>query len=198
MPGTFAERLRGAASILIALALLPVLSVQTAVGRDTPSSERKSWRGDHRGPLVSPDLCRRVGECLESNHPPAVYAADAIKALDAAHVHKAVILSCAYLYGLPSLHLSPAEVATRTRQENEFPAAEIAKYPDRLVGFVSVDPLEDSAIEEMRYWAGKHTFVGLKLHFTASAVNIRNAEHRRKVARVLAEAAKEGLPIVIH
>lgn len=148
--------------------------------------------------LASADLCRLVGECLESNHPPAVFAADAIRALDAAHVSKGVILSCAYLYGLPSLHLPPSEIAKRTRLENEFTAAEIAKYPNRLVGFLSVNPLQDSAMEELLHWAHKGQFDGLKLHFTASAVNVRRAADRQKVARVLAEAANEGLPIVIH
>jgi predicted TIM-barrel fold metal-dependent hydrolase len=111
---------------------------------------------------------------------------------------KGVVLSCAYLYGLPSLHLSPGEIAKRTRLENEFTAAEIAKYRKRLVGFLSLDPLQDGAIDELRYWKGKGKFVGLKLHFTASAVHIRNAADRQKVARVLGEAAQEGLPLVIH
>lgn len=162
------------------------------------SADVKVWRADHHMHLASPDLCRRVGECLDSNHPPAVYAADAIRALDAAHVSKGVILSCAYLYGLPSLHLPPGEIQKHTRLENEFTAAEIAKYPKRLVGFLSVDPLQDGALAELRYWKPRHRFVGLKLHFTASAVHIRNAADRQKVARVIGEAAKENLPMVIH
>ena len=148
--------------------------------------------------LASPDLCGRVGECFSSNHPPAVYASDAVRALDDAEVSKGVILSCAYLYGLPSLHLAPGEVAKRTRMENEFTAAEVAKYPTRLVGFLSVDPLQDSALDEIRHWKDNRQLVGLKLHFTASAVHIKNAADRQKVARVLSEAAAEHLPIVIH
>ena len=148
--------------------------------------------------LASPELCALVGECLESNKPPAVYAADAVRALDDAHVSKGVILSCAYLYGLPSLHLKPGELAAKTTQENEFTAAEVAKYPDRLVGFLSVDPLADSAIDEIHHWRGSHQLIGLKLHFTASAVNIGNAAERRQVAKVIAAAAAESLPMVIH
>jgi predicted TIM-barrel fold metal-dependent hydrolase len=156
------------------------------------------WRADHHMHLASPDLCRRVGECLPSNHPPAVYGSDAVHALDEARISRGVILSCAYLYGLPSLHLSPTEVAKRTRMENEFTASEVAKYPDRLVGFLSVDPLQDSALDEIRHWRGSQQLIGLKLHFTASAVKIRSATDRNKVSRVLAEAAAEHLPIVIH
>lgn len=148
--------------------------------------------------LASPELCRLVGDCLKSNHPSAVYAADAVRVLDQAHVAKGVILSCAYLYGMPSLHLKADDVAKRTRIENEFTAAEVAKYPGRLVGFLSVDPLEDSAIEEIRHWHGNHQLIGLKLHFSASKVNIRDEDQRHRVAKVVAAAAEEHLPLVIH
>ncbi len=148
--------------------------------------------------LASPALCRLVGDCLQSNHPPAVYAADAVRVLDEAHVEKGVILSCAYLYGMPSLRLKPKDVAKRARMENEFTAAEVAKYPGRLVGFLSVDPLQDSAIDEIRHWRGSRQLIGLKLHFSASKVNIRNADQRRRVAKVIATAAEEHLPLVIH
>jgi predicted TIM-barrel fold metal-dependent hydrolase len=157
-----------------------------------------SWRADHHIHLASADLCRLVGECLPSNHPPAVFASDAVRALDEAHVSKGVILSCAYLYGLPSLHLTPREIAEHTRRESEFTAAEVAKYPTRLVGFLSVNPLQDSAIDEIRHWQGSHELIGLKLHFTASAVHIRSSAERRQVSRVVSEAAVEHLPIVIH
>lgn len=148
--------------------------------------------------LASQELCALVGECLESNKPPAVYAADAVRALDDAHVSRGVILSCAYLYGLPSLHVKPRELAAKIRQENEFTAEEVAKYPGRLVGFLSVDPLANSAIDEIHHWRGSRKLIGLKLHFTASAVNIRDAAERRQVAKVIAAAAAQGLPMVIH
>jgi predicted TIM-barrel fold metal-dependent hydrolase len=163
-----------------------------------PAPDTAPWRADHHIHLASADLCRLVGECLPSNRPPAVFASDAVRALDKANVSKGVVLSCAYLYGLPSLHLTPREIAERTRRENEFTAAEIAKYPARLVGFLSVNPLQDSAIDEIRHWKGSHQLVGLKLHFTASAVKMRRPAERRQVARVLSEAAAERIPIVIH
>jgi len=174
----------------------PVLAVHGLGVKESPDAI--SWRADHHIHLASADLCRLVGECLPSNHPPAVYASDAVSALDEAHVSKGIILSCAYLYGLPSLHLTSREIAERTRRENEFTAAEVAKYPTRLVGFLSVNPLQNSAIEEIRHWRGSHVLIGLKLHFTASAVHIRSAAERRQVARVVSEAAAEHIPIVIH
>jgi predicted TIM-barrel fold metal-dependent hydrolase len=74
----------------------------------------------------------------------------------------------------------------------------VAKYSARLVGFLSVDPLQASAIDEIQHWQGSRELIGLKLHFTASAVHMSDAAERRKVAAVLAEAAAEHLPIVIH
>ena len=192
-------RIASVARIILVLALLPTTRVPTA----TADKTELSWRADHHMHLSSADLCSKLGDCedcqcINSNHPPAVLASDAVKALDTAHVSKGVILSCAYLYGLASMHLPPGVEQKSIRVENEFTAAEVGKYPTRLIGFLSVDPLQDAAVDELRYWAKKPTFVGLKLHFRASSVNIRSAGDREKVGRVLREAAKERIPIVIH
>jgi predicted TIM-barrel fold metal-dependent hydrolase len=184
--------------MVAALCLLPSWSFRVADGVTNNAADPAEWRADHHMHLASAELCRLVGECLSSNHPPAVLASDAVRALDDANVSKGVILSCAYLYGLPSLHLAAAEVALRTRRENEFTAAEVAKYPARLVGFLSVNPLQDSAIDEIRHWQGSRVLVGLKLHFTASAVHMKSPAERRRVAQVLKEAAAEHIPVVIH
>lgn len=191
------------AAILLACLLIPFASIPAANARADATAPSYSWRADHHMHLSSSDLCRLIveepdGGCLASNHPPAVLAADAVKALDAAHVSKGVVLSCAYLYGLPSLHLSSSEVAKKIRTENEFTATQVAGFPTRLVALMSVDPLLESAVEEVDYWAGRSQFVGVKLHFAASAVNVRSATDRAKVSRVLAEAAKKNLPLVIH
>ena len=135
-----------------------------AAAQSRPSNA--SWLADHHMHLASPELCRLVGECLPSNNPPAVFATDAVRALDEAHVSKGVILSCAYLFGLPSLHLESGDLMAMTRRENEFTAAQVAQYPTRLVGFLSVDPFADSALDEVRHWRGSQRLIGLKLHFT--------------------------------
>jgi uncharacterized protein len=148
--------------------------------------------------LASPELCKLVGECLPSNDPPAVFASDAVQALDQAQIPRGMILSSAYLYGLPSLHLDADKLAVATRRENEFTAAQVAQFPTRLVGFLSVDPLAESAIDEIHHWHGTRQLVGLKLHFFASGVNLRDVRQCRQVATVVAAAAGDGLPMVIH
>ena len=188
--------------IIQALALfLPLMAAARAeVSEPGPADASTSlaWRADHHMHLASAALCRLVGECLPSNDPPAVFASDAVNALDDAHVAKGVILSCAYLYGLPSLHLTSIDIAAKTRRENEFTAAQVAKYPTRLVGFMSVNPLQSSAIDEIRHWSGSRLLVGLKVHFPASDVHMRSASERERVAQVFAAAAAQRLPIVLH
>ena len=188
------------------LVKIAALALPIWAGAQTPAPESglsaapgpPQWQADHHMHLASAELCQLVGECSPSNHPPAVLASDAVYALDKAHVAKGVILSCAYLYALPSLHLTSNNIAIKTRRENEFTAAEVAKYPTRLVGFLSVNPLGDSAVDEIRHWSGSRVLVGLKLHFTASAVHLKNPAERRRVARVFQTAAAQHLPIVVH
>lgn len=195
-PGTNQRRVQ--ISALCLLLSVPLGSQTSKVAVGARSTNAPVWRADHHMHLASPELCRLVGECLPSNDPPAVFAADAVRALDEGHVSKGVILSCAYLFGLPSLHLKSGDLAAAIRRENEFTAAQVVQYPTRLVGFLSVDPLADSAIDEVRHWRGSQQLIGLKLHFTASAIDIRNAGQRVQVAKVIRAAAEAGLPMVIH
>jgi predicted TIM-barrel fold metal-dependent hydrolase len=179
------------------------VGVLTALGfappfRTLPPEAMRPWRADHHMHLASVDLCQRVGECLESNTPSAVYGVDAVRALDEGQVKRGVALSCAYLYGLRSLRLPPESVAMLTRRENEFTAAQVRKFPDRLVGFLSVDPLDPSAIAEIDHWRDDPVLRGLKLHLTASGVDLRNPDHLVRLQRVVAQAAAQQLPIAIH
>jgi predicted TIM-barrel fold metal-dependent hydrolase len=81
--------------------------------------------------------------------------------------------------------------------QNEFAAAQEAQYPTHFVGFLSVDPHAESAIDEVRHWRGSRQLIGLKLHFTASAVDVRNAGQRARLAKVISVAAAAGQPMVI-
>ena len=120
-------------SVLLLTPLIP--DAGGFIAAQGQSSNAPVWRADHHMHLASPELCGLVGECLPSNKPPAVFAADAVRALDEAHVSRGVILSCAYLFGLPSLHVKSDDLAAMIRRENEFTAAQVAQYPARLVGF---------------------------------------------------------------
>ncbi len=156
------------------------------------------WPADHHMHLGSADLCARVAECGAYHTPAAVLAADAVRALDAAHVGRGVVLSSAYIYGLPSLGLPPDSVALLVRRENEFTAAEVAQFPDRLVGFLAVDPMQPSALQELAHWRDSRVLRGLKLHLTVLGVNLNDSTQRARVAEVVGAAAAQGMPLVIH
>jgi predicted TIM-barrel fold metal-dependent hydrolase len=128
----------------------------------------------------------------------AVYGIDLVRALDSGSVGRGVVLSCAYLYGSSMANLPAEEVAGWVRRENEFTAAEVAKYPTRLLGFLSVDPRRPSAVSEIEHWRGSKQLVGLKLHLFANDVDVRQDTLREPLKRVLRQAAKQGLPMVIH
>jgi len=125
-------------------------------------------------------------------------AVDVIAALDEAHVEKGVVLSMGYFFGSPYLATQHYDVARMTRAENEYVAEQVARNPKRLIGFFSVDPLSDSALEEVWFWADNHRLTGLKLHFANSGVHLKDPEQVRKIAAVVGLAGDRKLPMVIH
>lgn len=156
------------------------------------------WRADHHMHVASADICARLGDCVEDHDPAIIAAEDAIAALDEAFVGRGVVFSSAYLYGLRSLALDPDEIAHQIRLENEFTAAQVARSAGRLVGFLSVDPLSVSAFAELEAWRDSELLTGLKLHLTASAVDLHNAKHRARLAAVFQTAGAQGLPVAVH
>jgi predicted TIM-barrel fold metal-dependent hydrolase len=65
-------------------------------------------------------------------------AVDLIAQLDAAGIKRAVVLSAAYIFEQPSRIVdSPAE---KVRRENAWNSRQVAQFPDRLIGFCSVNP----------------------------------------------------------
>jgi len=122
-----------------------------------------------------------------------------IRRLDAAGIRRAFVLSTAYqmaadAYGTRSAE--PAEYA-RVRLENDFTAAECARYPDRLVPFLSVNPKRGYAIEEVDRCA-EQKMRGLKLHLWNSLVDTRQAADLAALRRVVERAAQHRLPVVAH
>jgi predicted TIM-barrel fold metal-dependent hydrolase len=165
------------------------------------------WRADHHIHMRSQAvydaygiLCaqfKRDCDAPDAAHP-VRGAADVIAALDEAHVEKGVVLSMGYFFGSPYLAAKHYDVARMTRAENEYVAEQVARNPKRLIGFFSVDPLSDSALEEVRFWADNHRLTGLKLHFANSGVHLKDPGQVRKIAAVVGLAGDRKLPMVIH
>ena len=138
-----------------------------------------------------------------SSDPAELTASQLIQQLDSAGIKRAVVLSEAYWFGsslMPGAErgLPLADEYARVKAENDWVANEVAKYPTRLVGFCSVNPLKSYALEEVARCGSEHRLHGLKLHLANSDVNLRNPEQVAQLARVFRAANQARLPVVVH
>lgn len=81
---------------------------------------------------------------------------------------------------------------------NNYLAIQCAKYPEGLIGFFSVNPLKEYAIEEVDRCYDELKLPGLKLHFANSNVDLNNPEHLAKIQELFSHTAKRGIPILLH
>lgn len=129
--------------------------------------------------------------------PEEATAEQLIAHLDAAGIKRAVVLSVAYWFG--SVFRKPQEDEyAKVRAENDWVAQQISRYPDRLIGFCSFNPLKDYALIELERCSKNPLFKGLKLHFGDSGVDLLNPQHVKKLREVFSAANKKRLPIVVH
>ena len=148
---------------------------------------------DYHQHLYSPEAGAR-----SSPGPKGIDASDLIAQLDAAGVQRAVVLSVAYSFSNPNKPSVPNEYA-HVVAENNWTSAQVAKYPDRLIGFCSVNPLRAYAIKEIARCAKDLNLrTGLKLHFGNSDVNVDNPEHLARVRRVFRAANQHHMTITVH
>ena len=118
---------------------------------------------------------------------PTVGAEELVAQLDAAHVDKAVVLSLGY-WTLPD--------ASNMAAENDFIAAEIARFPDRLVGFCGINPSYDSALEEIDRCLNQPNMLGIKLH--GGEYDWTDPNQVSEISAVLERAGELGAPVLLH
>jgi predicted TIM-barrel fold metal-dependent hydrolase len=116
--------------------------------------------------------------------------------LDAARMEKAVVLSVAYWFDTPASPL--VRSAESLHAENAWTAEQVARFPDRLIAFCSLNPVSDLAMSTLEKCAQDRRFKGLKLHFANSEVDLLQADHARQVREVFAAANRARLAIVVH
>ncbi len=122
----------------------------------------------------------------------------AVRVLDEAELEKGVILSLGYFYGAPEVARTKFDDHRYVRAENEFVAAQVSLFPDRLAGFFSVNPISNYAVSEVGYWAEHGGLAGLKLHLANSAFDFSNPNHMERLSAVISVMNDHGLPVVIH
>jgi predicted TIM-barrel fold metal-dependent hydrolase len=129
---------------------------------------------------------------------PPMDAAELVKLLDEAGIRRAVVLSLGYQYGNPNKPPVPDEYAA-VKAENDWTAAQIAPFGDRLRGFCGLNPLKPYALEEIARCARiPQLRFGLKLHFGNSDVDLTNAGHVKTLQQVFAAANQHHMAIVVH
>lgn len=145
---------------------------------------------DHHQHLFSPALAKLI-----SGTP--IDAAELVRHLDDAGIKRAVVLSTAYSHSNPARKV--ANDYEFVRADNDWTAEQVARYPDRLIGFCGLNPLKDHALAELARCAKTPSLRrGLKLHFGNSFVEYHNAQHIEQVKRIFRAANDAGMAIVVH
>ena len=171
-----------------------------------PDAERTLSRGeivplaDHHQHLISPGTMQMIARPGADPSPP-ISARDVIALLDAAGIERGVVLSGAFTFGGRNFdreRRTEDELHALVRAENDWTAAEVARFPDRLIAFCSFHPQHGYAMTELRRCASSGAFRGVKLHLEESDVALTNPVHAESVRRVFAEANRLGLAIVVH
>lgn len=120
-----------------------------------------------------------------------------ISLLDAAGIRRAVVLSVAYILGDPKR--TAADEYEKVKAENDWTSAQVARFPDRLVGFCSINPLKPYALNELARCAkDPHLRRGLKLHFANSRVDYHNPVHIERLRQLFSAANGYGMAIIAH
>lgn len=79
-----------------------------------------------------------------------------------------------------------------TRPDNEGIAAVISKYPDRLLGWIFINPNNNGALEQIEQWRNKLGMIGVKIHPFWHSFPMKRVE-------VVARRTEElGLPMLVH
>jgi predicted TIM-barrel fold metal-dependent hydrolase len=127
-----------------------------------------------------------------------VDAARLIELLDAAGIRQAVVFSIAYQLGNPNRPRVDNEYKY-VKAENDWTSEQVARYPDRLRAFCSVNPLKDYALDEIARCASDPRLrLGLKLHFGNSDVELGNARHVARLRTVFQTANRYKMAIAVH
>lgn len=119
-----------------------------------------------------------------------------IEVMKEENVKKAAILSTAYFFSEKGN--TTTEDFNTVQAENDRVAQSISTYPEKLIGFFSVNPLSDSSLVEIERNAAKEEFAGLKLQLANSKIDFRNEAHVSRLAEVFKKANSLEIGIVVH
>ena len=136
-------------------------------------------------------LSAAAGERLTGKAIPASGADEIIACLDEANVEKAMLASLGF-------HIKGAPDDAASTAENDFTAEEVAKAPDRLIGFCGINPLYPGALEEIDRCLALDGMVGIKLQMPFSGMDLANADHASALSAVFDKAVEHDAPVQMH
>lgn len=143
---------------------------------------------------------RITSEMLTPINPPAyappILAERIIDVLDDAGIKYGVVLSLGYWFGQPQREIE--DRYKKTRDENDWTVAQVARYPERLIAFCGVNPIADYAIAELERCARMPAVRGMKMHVRNSRIDLSNPEHVAKLKAFFRAANANRLAIVAH
>ena len=183
--------MRSIASLsLVAAVTLGIASCASAPRASSTSAPSRPLV-DHHQHLFSAATHERVSAL------PLRPARDLTAQLDSVGIRRAVVLSMSYGFARESIQVE--NELEKVRAENDWTAAQVALYPERLLGFCSVNPLRDYAVDEITRCArNAHLRTGLKMHFGASDVQLDDTAHVARVRRAFRTANEHRMAIVVH
>src|SRR4051794_18422890 len=164
------------------LAAVPLLAACATIPRAAPLV-------DYHQHLVSPAFAP-IAKLPERD------GAALVRELDAAGIERAVVLSVGYSFADERKGLTDPD--RRTREENDWTSAEVARNAPRLIGFCSANPLRPVALEELERCLGLPGMIGIKLHFGNAGISLRDPAHLARVQQVFALAQRLRAPVLVH
>ncbi len=109
--------------------------------------------------------------------------------LNEANVDRAVVLAAGYMNLGSEFDMA---------SENDFVADQVGRYPDRLVGFCGINPLDDASVSEVDRCLKRPGMVGIKLNLIGSGVDMTNAEHVSRMYDVFEAIVAHDAPVMLH
>lgn len=155
---------------------------------------------DHHLHVLSPDLIARwkaVG--ARFSRPDRDYS-DPLVFCKREGIARGFLVSMAHLLTTEpfGVHEDPQRERALVAAENDFVARCVRDGAGRFIGFASVHPLRNWAVDEIDRVRRNGVLRGIKLHLPACEVNLRNKEHQSALARVFRTAAEHGMPLMVH
>lgn len=180
-----------------------LLSEMSAADAQTPPAGTTQRRAeniklaDHHVHIFSPAVRQWMEKELKLPPLPSFGLEELVAVLQKEDVGKAAVFSNAYFFGRGPGASKPDDPRA-AMAENDRVADAVAKYPDRLVGFFSVNPLSESALAEISRCARRKKFIGLKLHLANSEIDLRIPAHVKRLGEVFERANSFRLVIALH